>query len=119
MQWEAVVHKIAIDQKSCTICYTTDGSFEASVTASRINQSLDHEGGEEPSSPADHVHDAANTVEGADSPADEEAPITEPSVSGGAEIDTALQEPCLRTKKSVHKVNRALKSIMKVKCFAQ
>ena len=158
-QWDGVVYKIAVDQRTCTVRYTADGSFEPNVPPSRINmltnkpvnQADDDDEGEEPSThdesvegpkegsppiinlePAEddtaHVRDPTNdddadTLDKDAIPDCEPAPAytvdTGPSVSGGAEIDDFLQEPCLRTKKAVHKVNRALKSIMKVKCFAQ
>lgn len=52
-QWDGVVYKIAVDQKSCTICYTTDGSFESSVPPSRINKPVNQADDEAPSTPDD------------------------------------------------------------------
>ena len=46
-QYQGIVYKIAVDQKTCTICYTSDGSFENNVLPWRINKPLDYEEEEE------------------------------------------------------------------------
>jgi len=36
--WAAKIHRIAVDEASCTVKYIVDGSMEPSVSPSRINQ---------------------------------------------------------------------------------
>ena len=104
--WPAKVHRVAVDQRSCTVKYLVDGSMEPSVSPSRINQ---------------QAAPAAEPL----APIPEPTPITEPAaVEDEAEEEEEVVpeapplpsgEPVFTKKRSITQLNRFFSKLMKAR----
>ena len=94
--WPAKVHRVAVDQRSCTVKYAIDGSMEPSVSPSRINQ---------------HPHGVA--------PLEVIPEATEPTAAPleviSEQVMVPMEDPTFTKKTSIAALNRFFSKLMKAR----
>ena len=98
--WKAQVHRVAVDERSCTVKYLLDGSMEPSVSPSRINQ---HPSAAQPMEPIPEPI-ASPIAEVEEEEEEEVVPEAPPLPSG---------EPVFYKKKSLTQLNKCFSKLMK------
>lgn len=104
--WKAKVHRVAVNQTTCTVKYELDGSMEGSVSPSRINRTQllpSLEPIAEVPSDVQVAEGVASSVE-----ADPEPEPIEPT-------KPPLVDPVFRKKRSISQLNRFFDKLMKAR----
>ena len=101
--WKAQVHRVAVDQRSCTVKYLLDGSMEPSVSPSRINQQAPPPSAAQALEPIPEPIAEPDTVE--EEEEEEEAVPEAPPLPSG--------EPVFYKKKSLTQLNKCFSKLMK------
>ena len=103
--WPAKVHRVAVNQRSCTVKYLVDGRMEPSVSPARINQQVQSPAAE----PLQDIPEASEphiTQEVASEPF--EAVAKQEGVP-----QVPMEDPVFTTKRSVTALNKFFAKLMK------
>ena len=107
--WQGKVHRVSVDQKTCSIRYDVDGSVEPSVSPSRINQPP-------PLPPLQPIPEAADVALAEEPAAMEASPVEAVEAAPIEEVQMPMEDPPPFTKKrSVALLNKFFTKLMKAR----